>query len=94
MRHWLCGPLAGQADGSVLCPHTGAPGASSSGGSSRGSFDAERHAARMAVQAAAGALMSLTAGICDDIVMSSHTRLPGDNVDNDDGISTRVRFLS
>lgn len=48
----------------------------------------------MAVQAAAGALMSLTAGICDDIVMSSHTRLPGDNVDNDDGISTRVRFLS
>lgn len=45
----------------------------------------------MAVQAAAGALMSLTAGVCDDIVMSSHQRQPGDTADDDDGISTRVR---
>lgn len=32
-------------------------------------YDAEKSAGRMAVQAAAGALMSVTGHTCDDIVM-------------------------
>ena len=37
-------------------------------------YDAEKSAGRMAVQAAAGALMSVTGHTCDDIVMCSTSR--------------------
>lgn len=37
-------------------------------------YDAEKSAGRMAVQAAAGALMSVTGHTCDDIVMCSSSR--------------------
>ncbi len=41
--------------------------------------DAERHAARMTVQAGAGALISMTAGACDDIVLCWQPRQPGEH---------------
>ena len=56
-----------------------------------GAHDAERHAARMAVQAGAGALISLTAGACDDIVMCSRPRLPGEHPSGAAGNSLLVR---
>ena len=37
-------------------------------------YDADKSAGRMAVQAAAGALMSVTGHTCDDIVMCSSSR--------------------
>ena len=37
-------------------------------------YDAEKSAARMAVQAAAGALMNVTGNTCNDIVMCSQPR--------------------
>lgn len=37
-------------------------------------YDAEKSAGRMAVQAAAGALMSVTGHTCEDIVMCSTSR--------------------
>lgn len=37
-------------------------------------YDAEKSAARMAVQAAAGALMNVTGNTCNDIVMCSQAR--------------------
>lgn len=37
-------------------------------------YDAEKSAARMAVQAAAGALMNVTGHTCNDIVMCSQPR--------------------
>ena len=37
-------------------------------------YDAEKSAGRMAVQAAAGALMSVTGHTCEDIVMCSTAR--------------------
>ncbi len=66
----------------------GSPGGA---GGSGGAHDADRHAARMAVQAGAGALISLTAGACDDIVMCSRPRLPGEHPADADGDSLLVR---
>ena len=60
------------------------------GGGAGGAHDTERHAARMAVQAGAGALISLTAGACDDIVMCSRPRLPGEHPADSNGDSLLV----
>ncbi|DBA92080.1 hypothetical protein WJX77_001940 [Trebouxia sp. C0004] len=48
-------------------------------------YDAEKSAGRMAVQAAAGALMSVTGHTCQDIVMCSTSREWDDMLEEDDG---------
>ncbi|DBA68374.1 hypothetical protein WJX79_000768 [Trebouxia sp. C0005] len=48
-------------------------------------YDAEKSAGRMAVQAAAGALMSVTGHTCEDIVMCSTSREWDDMLEEDDG---------
>lgn len=48
-------------------------------------YDADKSAGRMAVQAAAGALMSVTGHTCDDIVMCSSSREWDELLEEDDG---------
>lgn len=48
-------------------------------------YDAEKSAGRMAVQAAAGALMSVSGHSCEDIVMCSTSREWDDMLEEDDG---------
>ena len=53
--------------------------------------DAERHSARLTVQAGAGALISLTGGACDDIVLCCQPRLSGEHPSDADINNLMVR---
>ena len=63
----------------MLHEYTAASAGSQDNAGGRSAHDAERHTARMTVQAGAGALISMTAGACDDIVLCWQPRQPGEH---------------